>query len=311
VWLAGLKPAAEAHFVRLHEGIMALVNSRMVVLLLGALFAIRSAAAQRQPSQIELNGFLLGQHRQSLDRALGVPFQVDTQSDGWTDRVYAIDRAHHAYMAFKFAVQRPAYAVSIQVAGTPGTPMRPFLGLTLGATRADIIARLGPPSSVTPEPDLHLELLEYAGRNYSFEVDSTGVLSSIQILGYDGLLERPTSHEPDPLERFRTALTLGAVDSLMAVLAPDVEFYRGSQVETYQRAPRTELEDHASSIWRNLFADSTGLISAVRARPSDSAVRVQENGIVGLVYKYDAGPVRELFFTWIPGGYRLWEARFR
>ena len=290
---------------------MAPVSARAVLLLLGALLPVHSATAQSQPSQMELNGFLLGQHRGSLDHALGVPFQVDTQSDGWTDRVYGLDRAYHAYMAFKFTAQRPAYAVSIQVAGRPGTPLRPFLGLTLGSPRAEIVARLGPPTSVTPEPDLHLELLEYAGRNYSFEVDSTGVLSSIQIFGHDGLPERPTSHEQDPLERFRAALVSGAVDSLMKVLAPDAEFYRGSQVVTYERAPRTELEDHASSIWAFLFADSIGLASAVRVKPSDSAVRIEESGMVGLVYKYDAGPVRELFFAWFPGGYRLWEARFR
>jgi hypothetical protein len=287
------------------------VSAYATVLFLGALFAVRSAGAQAQPSQMELNGFLLGQHRESLDRALGRPFQVDTQSDGWTDRVYAIDRAHHAYMAFKFTAQRPAHAVSAQIAGRPGTAMRPFLGLRLGSTRADIVAQLGPPSSVTPEPDLRLELLEYAGRNYSFEVDSTGVLSSIQIFGYDGLLDVPSRAEPDPLDRFRTALSLASVDSLVAQLAPDAEFYHGSQVETYQRAPRTELEDHGSWIWHDLFADSTGVMAAVRARPSDSAVRVQENGVLGLVYKYDAGPVRELFFAWVPGGYRLWEVRFR
>ncbi len=280
-------------------------------LVLISLLGIRSATAQAPPSQMELNGFLLGQHRQSLDSALGTPYRVDTQPDGWTDRVYIVDRPHHAYMAFKFTAQRRAYAVSVQIAGRPGAAMRPFLGLRLGSSRADIIARFGPPSNVTPEPDLHLELLEYPGRNYSFEVDSTGALTSIQIFGYEGLPAAPPKDGPDPLERIRIALSLRSADSLMSQIAPDVEFYRGSQVETFRRAPRAELEDSTSWIWRDLFVGSEAITAAVRSRPSDSAVRLQENGVTGLVYKYDAGPVQELFFAWVPGGYRLWEVRFR
>jgi hypothetical protein len=260
---------------------------------------------------LELNGFLLGQHREAIERALGVPFQVDSHPDGWVDRIYLIARDRNAYMAFKFPDRRHNYAYSVQVAGQLGTPMHPFLGLVLGAPRSEVLRRLGPPTTSTPERELHLELLEYSTRNYSVEIDSAGRLSSIQIYGYAGLPERADTAGPEPIDRFRNALAASNIDSVLAVVAPDIEIYRAGSTITFAKAPRTELADSTSPLTRAILTDPASIRAAIRARPTDSAVRVQENGIVGLVYKYDAGAVRELLFVYVPGGYRLWEATFR
>jgi hypothetical protein len=214
-------------------------------------------------------------------------------------------------MVFKFVPERPNYAYAIQIAGRPGTPMRPFLGLLLGASRSEVLRRLGKPSSVRAEPELGLQLLEYRMRNYSVELDSTGALSSILVFGYDGFSERPADGEPDPLQRLRAALSGFDVDSLMRLLAPDIEIYRNDQSITFRRAPRTDLSDTASAL-RLALADTSGSVrSGIAEAPSDTAVRVHENGPIGLVYKYDHGPLREIVFTYYPGGYRLWEVAFR
>jgi hypothetical protein len=67
-----------------------------------ALFPL-PAIAQSPPSQYELNGFLLGQHIKSINQQLGAPAQEQHTDDHWVNRVYIMDRAHHAYMVFKFA----------------------------------------------------------------------------------------------------------------------------------------------------------------------------------------------------------------
>lgn len=258
------------------------------------------------PSQYELNGFLLGQHNDALVHAFGAPFQTIPHEDGWIDRAYGVSREHHAYMAFKFAPDPKDIAVAVQIAGDASTPMRPFLGIHLGSTRKEVEARFGAPSEVSHEDDVNVDLLTWAGRNYSFEVDTAGIVNSIQILGYDGLRDEAMDSEPDPLARFRRVLASGDVDSLLVVVGPDVECYRDTTVTTFTQSPRSDLGT-ATSPLRRCFA---ALAAPIATPASDVAVRVQEPA-VGLVYKWARGPVQELFFKWFPGGYRLWEARLR
>lgn len=259
------------------------------------------------PSQYELNGYLLGQGKASIRRALGAPFQTIPHEDGWMDEAYLLSRPYHAYMGFKFEPGDSLHAIAVQVAGDPGTAMRPFLGIHLGSTRQEVEARFGPPSEVSHEDDVDVDLLTWAGRNYSFEVDTAGRVNSIQILGYEGIRERPLDTEPDPLARLKATAATGSTDSLLAILAPDLAFIQDSVVTRFTRAPRVELDDPTSPV-RTRLAKIT---AALRTPPSESAVRVQMGAGVGLVYKWDHGDVQELFFPWMPGGYRLGEVRFR
>ncbi len=269
------------------------------------------ATAQHAPSQFELNGFLLGQHLSTIETALGRPWRVDTARDGWTDRIYVIDRERNAYMVFKYDTQRPNYNLSIQLAGAPGTTMRPFLGLRLGARRADVVRILGRPTDEVLEDENRIMLLRYADRNYSVELDSLGQLSSIMVFGYNGLSQSPSPSEPDPLTRLRRAFASGILDSLIVLIAPDVEVFQDSGILTFRRAPRTDFESATSPLARALLGPAPSLRHAVKSGTRfESAVRVADD-LVGLVYTSDTGPIREIVFKWLPGGYRLWEVRFR
>lgn len=269
-----------------------------------------TAAAQAPPSQFELNGFLLNQPVELIEAALGNPFRVQQQPDGWHYRGYVLNRRLNAYMVFKIPPD-PARAYSIQIAGRPGTEMHPFLGLRLGAPRSEVVRRLGEPSQVTPIPDLGLQLWEFTDRNYSVELDSLGRLSSIQIYGYQGLAQVPGT-DGDPLARMRWALEHRDVDSLMAQVAPDLEAYQGDLVIKWSLSPRASLQDSTAPLTRILLDGDPSVRSLVlRGPPSDSAARLHENGPVALVYKYDAGPIEELVFGFWPGGYRLWEIHYR
>src|SRR5262245_38225869 len=92
--------------------------------------AIAPLVLQAQvPSQRNLNGFLLGQHKDAIAASFSEVLRVDTTPDRWVYRTYLLDRPHGAYMSFKFAPDRPDYAISVQLAGASGTTMRPFGGL--------------------------------------------------------------------------------------------------------------------------------------------------------------------------------------
>ena len=257
------------------------------------------------PSQYELNGFLLGQTVETIERPLGKPFQDQATPDGWRQRVYGLERAKNSYMVFQSDSVDPLHVFAIQMAGEPGARMRRFLGLTLGDSRARVDSLLGRPSHVKRETDVAVDLLSYEGTNYTVEIDSTGVLSSIMIYGFEGFVDTPDT--TDPLGRFTRALRRWDVDSLMRVVAGDIEVFRDTSLISWTYAPRTELSDSTLPISRELRK----VAAAIDGRTPVSAVRLTESGNVGLVYTYAAGPVKELFFVWRPGGHRLYEVILR
>ena len=63
-------------------------------------------------SQRQLNGFLIGQHRDAIAASFSTVLRVDTTSDGWLYRSYLLDTTHHAYMSFKFSSDKPEGARS-------------------------------------------------------------------------------------------------------------------------------------------------------------------------------------------------------
>src|SRR2546430_14299555 len=87
-------------------------------------------------SQRQLNGFLIGQHRDAIAASFSTVLRVDTTSDGWLNRTYLWDKTHHAYMSFKFPSDKPDSTVSVQIAGASGPSLTPFLG-TAPATPQD------------------------------------------------------------------------------------------------------------------------------------------------------------------------------
>ena len=274
--------------------------------------------AQSVPSQYELNGFLLGQHISSIRRQLGEPSQEQRTDDHWIYRVYIIDRAHHAYMVFKFAPERPDHAVSIQIAGDSGSQTYPFLGLVLGSDTGRTRARFGTATTIEQELDPPLSAWSYEHRNYSFEFTPVGRLYSIQVFGYDGFDAMPA--EPlARLEPFRDALASRNPERLMPVVASDLELYRGGHSVTFTASARRELADPTTPLSQLLYAGSKSL----RALLADStlvqrgtvAIRVYEHSRPGAIYtsfRFPAGtPLEELVFEGFAGQWRIWEVRFR
>jgi len=265
-------------------------------------------------SQRQLNGFLIGQHRDAIAASFSTVLRVDTTSDGWLNRTYLLDKTHHAYMSFKFPSDKPDYTVSVQIAGDSGTSMIPFLGIVLGTPRDQLVSRFGKPSRVEHQDDVNTDLYDYDYRNYSFEVDSHNRVSSIQILGDEGFAKLPTGTAPS-LDSLAHALQAGP-DSALEYLTPDVEIYRGGTSISFRHGALTDLRDPASNMAIVLFRGPNSLstiLQAPAARSSgDVNLRVWEHGGTGWVWKFPAGvPIDELVFKGHGGRWRLWEVRYR
>ena len=68
------------------------------------LLAPRYGAAQ-SPSQRELNGFVIGQHRDVLEAAFGNPYDERKTDDGWVYRTDLLRDEPRAYMTFKLKIE--------------------------------------------------------------------------------------------------------------------------------------------------------------------------------------------------------------
>jgi hypothetical protein len=135
--------------------------------------------AQTQSCQTELNGFLLGQYTSAL-KSLGKPDKMGEQN-GWKYQAYKFPK--NSYMVFEVDPQHPEQIAAIQVTGE-NAGMRSFAGVKLGDTQEQLVAKLGKPDQVTPEPEEELQLLEYRNQNYTIEVSKDKRVYSIHIAGY-------------------------------------------------------------------------------------------------------------------------------
>jgi hypothetical protein len=278
---------------------------------LSLLVQAQAPASQAPPSQFELNGFILEQSSSDIAGAFPRLFRADTTNDGWIYRTYIVDRATGSYMSFKFP-SGSVYAIAIQIAGGPSTPMRPFLGLRLGAPSPEIVAALGPPSSTRRLPDWPAVSWAYDGRNYSLEVDTLGRLSSIQIFGYDGIPDSLQDTLPD-LKALHRALANRDVDAVLSMVAPDLELRWKGQPLHYGTSARQAVSDTASAFAQALFGPTPSVLAVLSAPGSMDQGTRELRGERTRTIRYRPQSTIEyptLVFVAYVGAWRLWEADF-
>jgi hypothetical protein len=277
--------------------------------------AVRAIIASAQaPSQRQLNGFLIGQSDDAIAAHFTVLMQADTTPDGWVNRVYLLDRAHHAYMAFKFPKAHPHETISVQIAGDSDTEMVPFLGIRLGDHPEALLPQLGRPSRVSHENDVNVDLYEYAGRNYSIEVDSNSRVSSIQVFGTEGIPDWSLGTMP-VLDGLWEALEIGG-RTAMEALASDAEIYRHDSTVSFRHGALADLQTGSTSFAQALLRGP----QSVRAIIADSSVRHRAEGAIrvwlgrppGWVWRFAAPtPISQLVFVRKGDHWRLWEVQYR
>ncbi|MGA9119073.1 MAG: hypothetical protein WB699_06870 [Bacteroidota bacterium] len=270
-----------------------------------------TSAAQPARSQRELNGFLLGQTHSAITSSFDKLLQKQTSDDGWTEYAYSIDTSFAAYMAFGFA-DSGGKCLSIQITGKPGTRMRPFLGLVLGDSKEKVLHKLGGEAGTVHEPDLNLDHLTYAKRNYSVELDSLGRLFSIRLVGYEGIPEHPSS-PVDDLGSVAQTLRSRNVDAILDLLAPDVEVSTGDSIVTFEGGARAELSNSTSPISRFLYEADSSILLLLAEPTSEKAelkLRLYEDRTSGYVYTFPSeSKLKEIVFIPDTGKWRIWEIR--
>lgn len=271
-----------------------------------ALLAFQVCSAQ-VPSQRELNGFVIGQHRDVLEK-WGEPYDEMETDDGWQYVAYLVSEKPFVYMMFKFPEQDLDHMVSIQIAGDPSPAMTPFMGVRLGMPAAEVQRIFGEPGEKRKLTDPPVEVWEYEDRNYSFEMDE-GKLFSIQIFGDMGF------DAPDPRLRWedvQSALRSTDVPTLVAAFAPDAEIYQGDDVFQIEDGMAKTMADPGSAFRRGLALVARALQSDKAALPEDVEIRATMGQGVGPIFKFSKdSPVEEIVTIQDAGQWRVWEIKLR
>jgi hypothetical protein len=213
-------------------------------------------------------------------------------------------------MSFKFPPGSP-FSLSVQIAGGKGTPMRPFLGVQLGDSEDVLRARFGPPTRVKRLADWPATGWEYAGRNYSFEVDTTGRLSSIQIYTEDGFPAGPPTEDP-ALDDLSTALEFRDQDDVLEMLAPDVVLRWHGRSLHFPKGARQSLTDSTSEFAKALFGPWPSLAQLLEryATTLEPQRGVRLGGKDTWRYRLPGAVYPSVVFVANAGAWRVWEVDF-
>jgi hypothetical protein len=189
--------------------------------------------------------------------------------------------------------------------------MTPFLGIKLGDSEQQLFAQMGKPDKTTQVRGVGVRLVEYEKRNYSFEVDRKKRVSSVRITNEN------YPHQPQGLpniDEFRTALVQHNVNTLLQLLAGDVEFYKSGETYTFTRGARQELEAGTTDFDRLLYGKDNSVLTLFRdekAEP-DQQLRWYEKADPGSVAKFpDSKIVKEIVYKVEGGRWKVWEITLR
>ena len=287
-----------------------------IVRIVFSFFFFAAGFAQSPPaSQIELNGFLLGQYNEAADGTFGKPTQEEKTNEGGFYRAYVFDNAHNGYMAFKYLASNKERMYSIQVSGDPGTQIKPFMGVRLGDKVDQLISSFGKPSSIKHETDYPVDLYDYADRNYSFEVNRQGELTSIELSGFNGFAKEPPHNGLIPdIQSLRKAVTGKDIESLLTELSGAMEIHRDGKMYSFRKAARIELSDKSADTTRLLLEDERSVRAAFSTETfePDPQIRLVEKSAPQSVFKFEHSKIlQEIVFKFEAGRWKVWEIQFR
>lgn len=283
-------------------------NANFVVVVIGiSAIAASTWLAVAMAAETELNGWRLQQFIRAADTDLGVP--VETIDDPPIhQRVYMID--DDAYMVFSVDDRQPGYIQDLQLTGTTGKALA-FKGLRLGDSEATVTEVLGSPTNKLEVPSSKVIRYEYAGQNYTIEIDDQARLFSIKLFTDETIFANPPDGQ-DPWEAFKRAVLARDFAAVSGSLRPDVEIYRSGEVLSIGHRFSDFVARPDPGFAAVLFSGGDSVRANLLAGEPEQFVRVHEHVGVGLAYKFPPdSALQEIVFLPYDGRYRVYEIRFR
>ncbi len=261
-----------------------------------------------QETVTDLNGFRIGQYRETATNEFGKPFQQNKFEDGFEYEVFIIKPDSSLYMVFEYAAGHTDVIWSIQISGSNTTTDIGFKGLKLGLDKNEVQNVLGRPDNKEDMGE-YGEQWSYDDTNYSVEISTTGKLSSVKIT------DNFSDNMPDvkKLPKFdKVVKLLSSKDNaeIASILAPGIEIYYKDQTMFFAKSLKTEIETDYSKIFQTIREISKGLdkINTSDESSYEENVRFVLGQKTKHVAKIKSGHIiNEIVFEYINGQYLIWE----
>lgn len=261
-----------------------------------------------QTAIMHLNGFKIGQYRETARNEFGKPIQNGKYEDGFEYEVFIIKPDTSLYMVFEYAAGHTDVIWSIQVSGSNITANLDFKGLKLGFDEKEVQRVLGKPDKKDDVGD-YGERWSYDKTNYTVEISKSGKLSSVKIT------DNYSSDKPDlsKLPKFDNVVKLLNSKNnadIASILAPGIEIYYKKQTMFFGKSLKTEIETDYSKIFQTIREISNGLdkinISDVNSYEENMRLSFGQNS--KHVVKIKTGhTIKEIVFEYINKQYLIWE----
>lgn len=271
-----------------------------------------SEFARQVEGEIELAGFVLGQHRKAVHKHLGPPFQQSLKKDGWLYEFHKLKPDTSVYALFKYQPADTSRIYSIELVGDRFEEMHPFKGLKLGSPKEKVNAALGAPSRTETIVDPPVVTQYYANKNYSVDIDNKGRLYGIQVFG--SILDHKPEADPS-IKNFKNAVTTKNIDSLVMWLSPDVQIHKGGKVLSFTVGARAELSNKDSEFTKHLLGDSQSVwyvfAKEYAEGTSESRLHPHLNQMTIVDKFFDSNTISEVVFRMHAGKWKVYEIFFR
>lgn len=261
-----------------------------------------------QETVTDLNGFRIGQYRETATNEFGKPFQQNKFEDGFEYEVFIIKPDSSLYMVFEYATGHTDVIWSIQISGSNTTTDIGFKGLKLGLDKNEVQNVLGRPDN-KEDMGKYGEQWSYDDTNYSVEISTTGKLSSVKIT--DNFSDKmPDVKKLPKFDKVVKLLSSKDNAEIASILAPGIEIYYKDQTMFFAKSLKTEIETDYSKIFQTIREISKGLdkINTSDESSYEENVRFVLGQNTKHVAKIKSGHIiNEIVFEYINGQYLIWE----
>ncbi len=226
----------------------------LAALLLLTLSAPALQKAPRPESRREFGAFMLGQYARNVEAKLGKPARTGTdEGDGETLWHYDLAPNAKTVLTFSISKDETPLITLIEVTGAPIKGAPELHGVALGASKAEILQKLGPPDATAPIKGEPGESLDWEDRNYYVELDGNGRVSRLQIVDNRNGYPKPGDTKPD-LVGFQKALAARDREAILDYLSADIDLYtKTDETVGFVGSPREDILNEESLIARYLY----------------------------------------------------------
>lgn len=257
----------------------------------------------------DLYGFKLGQFRKAAQSELGKPFEKGKFDDGYIYEAFMLKPDSSLHVIFEYSAVDTSLIWSIQVSGENNADLG-FRNLKLGIDKQQIEQILGKASNKEDIGEFG-ERWVFDNTNFSVEVNTKGLLSSVKILDCSNdLFPKQDLKKLPTLENIQKIFNTGSNIEIADLLCGDIEVYYKNEVYSFQKSFSTESKTDFSKLFSIIRKISTDLKSVDKKNEKEytESMRLILGQDPKHVMKFGVRhAIKEIVFKYYGGRYLIYE----